>query len=45
VPQLAIHLDRDVNDKGLVLDKQLHLSPVWGTGIPDDDEFLDEELE
>ncbi len=32
VPQLAIHLDRDVNDKGLLLDKQQHLTPVWGTG-------------
>lgn len=32
VPQLAIHLDRDVNDRGLVLDKQQHLTPVWGTG-------------
>ncbi len=30
VPQLAIHLDRDVNDKGLVLNRQLHLSPIWG---------------
>lgn len=31
VPQLAIHLDRDVND-GLVLDRQRHLTPVWGLG-------------
>jgi len=30
VPQLAIHLDRDVNDRGLVLDRQTHLTPVWG---------------
>lgn len=29
IPQLAIHLDRDVN-KGLTLDKQRHLQPVWG---------------
>ncbi len=29
VPQLAIHLDRQVNDKGLVLNRQRHLSPVW----------------
>ncbi len=32
IPQLAIHLDRDVNERGLVLDKQQHLTPVWGTG-------------
>ena len=29
VPQLAIHLDRDVNERGLVLNRQQHLSPVW----------------
>ena len=32
VPQLAVHLDRDVNDKGLVLDRQHHLLPVVGLG-------------
>ena len=32
VAQLAIHLDRDVNDKGLLLDKQLHLTPIVGLG-------------
>lgn len=31
IPQLAIHLDREVN-KGLTLDKQRHLQPVWGAG-------------
>ena len=30
VAQLAIHLDRGVNEKGLVLNKQEHLSPIWG---------------
>ena len=30
IPQLAIHLDRDVNDKGLVLNRQTHLRPIWG---------------
>ncbi|MDX2378353.1 MAG: M18 family aminopeptidase [Acidimicrobiia bacterium] len=34
VPQLAIHLDREVNSKGLVLDAQRHLTPVWGIGEP-----------
>lgn len=29
VPQLAIHLDRQVNE-GLSLNKQTHLQPVWG---------------
>ena len=30
IPQLAIHLDRDVNERGLVLNRQQHLSPLWG---------------
>ena len=33
VPQLAIHLDRDVNDRGVVLDRQAHMSPVWATQL------------
>lgn len=41
VPQLAVHLDREVNDKGLVLDKQTHLSPVWGLGSPRPGEFAE----
>ena len=32
VPQLAIHLDREVNERGLVLDRHVHLRPVWATG-------------
>lgn len=32
-PQLAIHLDRAVND-GLTLDRQRHMNPVWGLGNP-----------
>lgn len=31
VSQLAIHLDREVNDKGVVLDRQVHLRPTWTT--------------
>ncbi len=29
IPQLAIHLDRDVVTEGLKLNQQTHLSPVW----------------
>ncbi len=32
VPQLAVHLDREVNDRGLILNRQQHLNPVWGAG-------------
>jgi aspartyl aminopeptidase len=39
VPQLAIHLDRDVNEKGVVLDRHQHLSPVWGVGAAAAGEF------
>ncbi|HEV8295662.1 MAG TPA: M18 family aminopeptidase [Acidimicrobiales bacterium] len=35
IPQLAIHLDREVNERGLVLNRQSHLTPLWGVG--DDD--------
>lgn len=39
VPQLAIHLDRDVNERGLILDKHSHLIPVWGIGSASAGEF------
>ena len=32
ISQLAIHLDRELNERGLILDKQLHLSAAWATG-------------
>lgn len=32
IPQLAIHLDREVNDKGLILNRHQHLTPVWAIG-------------
>lgn len=38
-PQLAIHLDRAVNE-GLTLDKQRHMNPVWGLGNPSDSDLL-----
>ena len=39
VPQLAIHLDREVNQDGLRLNPQTHLTPVWGLGVPTLGEF------
>ncbi len=30
IPQLAIHLDRDVNERGVALNRQEHLAPVAG---------------
>jgi aspartyl aminopeptidase len=39
LPQLAIHLDRSVND-GLTLDKQRHTQPVWGLGDVADADLL-----
>jgi aspartyl aminopeptidase len=40
VPQLAIHLDRDVNERGLTLDKQAHMTPVWGSGQGAEGDFV-----
>lgn len=34
IPQLAVHLDRDVNTTGLVVDPQHHLAPIWGLEPP-----------
>jgi aspartyl aminopeptidase len=39
VPQLAVHLDRDVNGSGLALDTQQHLTPVWGVGSASPGDF------
>jgi aspartyl aminopeptidase len=39
VPQLAVHLDRNVNSEGLQLDTQQHLRPVWGVGSARPGEF------
>lgn len=40
IPQLAIHLDRTVNES-LTLDRQLHMRPVWGVGRGSDANVLD----
>jgi len=39
IPQLAIHLDRQVGD-GLVLDPQRHVLPVYGAGAADRGDLL-----
>jgi aspartyl aminopeptidase len=39
IPQLAIHLDRSVNES-LTLDRQRHLQPVWGLGDPEDGDLI-----
>ncbi|MER7671842.1 M18 family aminopeptidase [Kitasatospora sp. NPDC096128] len=39
VPQLAIHLDRQVND-GMKLDRQRHLTPIWGLGPVDEGSLI-----
>ena len=33
VPQLAIHLDRDINERGLKLNPQTQLSPIWADSV------------
>jgi aspartyl aminopeptidase len=40
VPQLAIHLDRDISSKGLLLNAQQHLSPIWGLGDVEEGAFV-----
>ncbi len=32
IPQLAIHLDGDIGEHGLLLNRQQHMSPVWSVG-------------
>ena len=40
IPQLAIHLDRQVNTEGLTLDAQQHLAPISGLGDADAHDVL-----
>ncbi|MEY2458851.1 MAG: aspartyl aminopeptidase [Acidimicrobiaceae bacterium] len=44
IPQLAIHLDREVNTSGLVLNPQQHLNPVWAIDAGDFRSFVATEL-
>lgn len=41
VPQLAIHLDREVTERGLTLNKQEHLAPVFGLAGGDAPDLID----
>lgn len=41
IPQLAIHLDREIGERGLQLDRQRHLTPIWGAGGTDPTSFTD----
>ncbi|WP_069813455.1 M18 family aminopeptidase [Streptomyces sp. TP-A0874] len=41
VPQLAVHLDRAVNTEGLKLDRQRHMTPIWGLGETREGELID----
>ncbi|MDN5716410.1 MAG: M18 family aminopeptidase [Janibacter sp.] len=41
LPQLAIHLDREANER-FALDKQAHTQPVWGLGAPESADLLAE---
>jgi aspartyl aminopeptidase len=39
VPQLAIHLNREIHTDGLKLNAQTHMTPVFGTGTPREGAF------
>lgn len=45
IPQLAIHLDRDVNSAGLTLNPQQHLTPMWSIAPGTCDDFVASELD
>ena len=39
IPQLAIHLDREIRDKGLLLNPQTHMTPIWARGDSESGDF------
>jgi aspartyl aminopeptidase len=41
LPQLAIHLDREITAEGLRLNAQQHIVPIWGIGQVDEGGFRD----
>ena len=42
LPQLAIHLDREIYEKGLNLNRQQHMAPIWGIDGGDERSFRGE---
>lgn len=40
IPQLAIHLDREVNEKGLILNRQEHLAALLGPSTEKEEPYL-----
>lgn len=41
IPQLAIHLDREISEKGLLLNRQLHMAPVYGLSAAETNDIWD----
>jgi len=41
IPQLAIHLNRSVNENGLILNPQQHLRPIWNDTSSDTTDLID----
>ncbi len=41
IPQLAIHLDREIREKGLLLNPQQHLVPIWSLGDAGDGDLVE----
>jgi len=41
IPQLAIHLNRSVNENGLILNPQQHLRPIWNDTSSDTTNLID----
>ena len=41
IPQLAIHLNRSVNESGLIVNPQQHLRPIWNDTSSDTSDLLD----
>ena len=44
IPQLAIHLDREIGTNGLKLDRQKHTNPIWALTHPDGQSMFEQDL-